>query len=180
LHAAGTELFVRDAASLSSPQKLESATFHVPFSRTAVPVDGIDWPAAIRLYFTAAFVAEVRVTPVTFAETFAASGLLLKDEMALLKTCPFCSSAAFSLSGVAEEKNFSQLAVICAAAPELVPVLPEPLPVALAVDAGVVAAGAEVAADEELLELLGLELLEHAVAVNTATIAPATATPFAR
>jgi len=177
LHAAGTELFVRDAASLSSAQKLVSATFHVPFSSTAVPVDGIDWPAATRLYFTAAWVDEVSVTEVTFAETFVASGLLLKEEMALAKTDPFCSRVAFSLAGVDEEKNFSQLAVICATAAEL---LPTELPVADAVAAGVVAAGAVVAAEVlVLVELVGLEPLEHAVAVSTAMIAPATARPFA-
>jgi hypothetical protein len=89
--------------------------------------------------------------------------------MALAKVEPFCSSATRSLLGVLESKNFSQLALIWAWAPVLLPVL-APLGLAEGVAAAEVA-GADVAGaldDDELL-------LEQAVAARIAAMAPAVA-----
>jgi hypothetical protein len=138
------------------------------------------------LYFTVACVAEVKVTEVTVAEMPCASGLLANVEMALEKAEPFCSSPTRSLVGVEEEKNFSQLALIWASAPLLVPVPLLPVLPALAlalaapalpVDpvAGVVAVAGLVAAGGVDVELP----LEQAVAARIATMAPAVAKPFA-
>jgi len=122
-------------------------------------------PAAVRLYLTVARVDDVTVTDVTLAEIWEASGLLARALSAPENAEPFCSSATRSLVGVDGLKNFSQLAVISAAAPVLVPVA---LADAGAVGEDVVPVG--LAGVDE-----GVELVEHPVAVSTATIAPATA-----
>jgi len=84
-----------------------------------------------------AIVAEVTVTPVTLAPIPFASGSLLNESMAEENELPFCSRATRCESGVLELKNFSQFAVICAAAAEL----PE--------EAGAEEAGAEEAGAED-------------------------------
>jgi hypothetical protein len=68
--------------------------------------------------------------------------------MAVANLLPFCSRATFCAVGVLELKNFSQFALIWAAAPELV-VLPE-----LAVVPELAVGVDVVEVDDELLELL--------------------------
>jgi len=79
---------------LSKPQKTSSPTFQVPFCSTAVPVcplaTGV--PAAVRSYFTLAFVDEVTDTESTFDDTADAIGLLEKAVMAEANSEPFSSS----------------------------------------------------------------------------------------
>ena len=66
--------------------------------------------------------AEFTVTSVTLAPIPLASGKLAKVLMADSNAAPFCSSATFSATGVLAAKNFSQFAVICAAASAVDPV----------------------------------------------------------
>ena len=63
--------------------------------------------------------AEFTTTAVTLAPIPFASGSWVKDWMAEENVGPFCSSSAFSETGVLESKNFSQFAVISAAASRL-------------------------------------------------------------
>ena len=67
-------------------------------------------------------VAEFTVTLVTLAPIPLASGKLAKVLMADSSATPFCSSFTFSVTGVLASKNFSQFAVICAAASAVDPV----------------------------------------------------------
>jgi len=136
------------------------------------------------LNFTVAVLAEVRVTEVTVAESPAASGLAEREEMAPAKAEPFCSSATRSLLGVEEEKNFSQLALIWACAPLLVPAVPPALPVLPALAVPVLLGPADGVAVAEDVAAGGVEedeepLLEQAAAVRIATMAPAVARPLA-
>ena len=98
-------------------------------------------PAAVRSYFTAAWVAEVSVTESTLDETAEASGLAANDVTAEVNSEPFCSRVIRLLFGVAELKKASQLALICAMA-----AAEPPLAAGLALEAG---AGAEVDAGAE-------------------------------
>jgi hypothetical protein len=74
--------------------------------------------------------------------------------MAVANTLPFCSRETFCAVGVLALKNFSQFAVIWAAAPELDPVLELPG-----------AAGDEAAAELDEVEADVLELLLQATTV---------------
>src|SRR4029077_12379448 len=67
-------------------------------------------------------VGEVTVTLVTLAPIPLASGKLAKVLMAASSAAPFCSSFTFSATVVWASKNFSQFAVICAAASAVDPV----------------------------------------------------------
>ena len=60
--------------------------------------------------------ADVTVTAVTLARSRWPAGSLLNAVMAGAKTVPFCSRATRCAVGVLALKNFSQFAVICAAA----------------------------------------------------------------
>jgi len=131
-----------------------------------------DCPAAVRSYFTAAFVAEFSVTESTLEVTAEASGLDEKDLMADANVCPFSSSATRSLFGVDELKNLTQLALIAATSAA------EP-PLAAGVDAEVDAAGADDAAvlavEDEDEEDEDEDELEQAVSA-TASVRPAVGT----
>jgi len=61
-------------------------------------------------------VAELTVTFVTLAPIPLARGKLAKALMADSRAVPFCSSLTLSGMGVLALKNFSQFALICAAA----------------------------------------------------------------
>src|SRR5436190_13851911 len=67
-------------------------------------------------------VAEVTVTLVTLAPIPLANGKLAKVLMADSSAAPFCSSFTLSATVVWASKNFSQFAVICAAASAVDPV----------------------------------------------------------
>jgi hypothetical protein len=67
-------------------------------------------------------VAESTVTLVTLAPIPLARGRVEKALMADSSAAPFCSSLTRYASGVVELKNFSQFAVICAAASAVDPV----------------------------------------------------------
>ena len=126
-----------EEASLSSPQKLESPTFHAPSWYTASPVAPFSTvaPAAWRSYVTVACVDEVTFTESTLAETAEAIGLLAKEATALENVEPSWSRASRWLSGVDELKNFSQLVVMAAAGVEAAGELE--LEVGLALELGV-------------------------------------------
>jgi hypothetical protein len=70
-------MFSSEAPCLSRPQKTSSPTFHTPFWRTEVPVCPVATavPAAVRSYFTFAWLLDVTVTESTFDDTADASGL---------------------------------------------------------------------------------------------------------
>ena len=68
-------------------------------------------------------VADVTVTAVTLAPIPLASGSLANAVMAAVNLLPFCNKETRSAVGVLELKNFSQFAVIWAAAAEFDPVL---------------------------------------------------------
>jgi hypothetical protein len=105
---------------------------------------------------------------VTLAPIPLARGSWAKALMAEVNLLPFCSRAAFCAGVVLALKNFSQFAVICAAAPELLELA----------GADELAAGAE-AAGEEAAELDGdvaadvLELLLQAATATEPGQAPA-------
>src|SRR5215471_16158740 len=108
-------------------------------------------PLAVRLYFTVAEVEEVTVTLVTVAPS-----PLTRWERPLMATAnaaPFCSSATRCEVGVLALKNFSQFAVISAAAAAELPAAED--------DAGADEAGADELDDE-------LELLHAATASASA------------
>ncbi|HEY6787544.1 MAG TPA: hypothetical protein VI365_09550 [Trebonia sp.] len=120
---------------------------------------------------------EVSVTEFTLAAMPAASGLLENEAIAEERAEPFCSRESRLAVGVDELKNASQLVVISAAAPELVPV-PETVAEAVALAE---ALAAVVAADVAVGGVVDgeVELLEQAVAVSATTMAPAIARPVA-
>lgn len=154
---------IAGAPTLSSPQKLESPTFHMPFWYTACPIALFStvWPAAVRSYVTVACVGEMTFTEVTLAETADASGLPANVWTALANFDPSCSNASRALSGVEEPKNFSQLAVMAVVAGDAV----------LVATGELLTAGLVAGADGVVLEL---ELpLEHAV-IAAASIRPST------
>src|ERR1700741_4328623 len=106
---------------VSSPQKLATPTFQVPFWSTAVPVwffsSGV--PPTRMSYFTVACVAEFTVTFLTLAVARAAR---LEPDWLLMteaNCAPFCRSATRLLSEVLALKKASQIAVIAVAAPPL-------------------------------------------------------------
>jgi hypothetical protein len=115
-------------------------------------------PAAVRSYFTFAWLLEVSVTDSTLDETCDARGLAENDEIADENCEPFCSNWTRLLFGVEGLKNACQLAVICAIA-ELPP---DALEVAVADDEVAVAAGAEVAVELELEPLLEQAVIARA------------------
>jgi hypothetical protein len=101
-------------------------------------------------------VAEVAESTVTLLTVAASPGArLIRPLMAPENALPFCSRVTLSELGVLELKNFSQFAVICAAAAEL--------PEEGADDAGADDAGALVAPVDEELEG-ELEVLQAATA----------------
>src|ERR1700752_2157213 len=141
---------------VSSPQKLATPPFQVPFWSSAVPVwffsSGV--PPTRMSYFTVACVAEFTVTFLTLAVARAAR---LEPDWLLMteaNCAPFCRSATRLLSEVLALKNASQLAVIAAAAPAFA------LPVADAVAdvAGAVVAAEDVPAGADEPAELGLPL----------------------
>ena len=124
-----------------------------------------DAPAAVRSYFTAAWVAEVSFTESTLDVTAEASGLEANDETADENSEPFCSRASRLLFGVEELKNSCQLALICAMA-----AAEPPLAAALALEAGADAEDdAGVLGAVEAVEDDELELLEQADIAVTST-----------
>jgi len=101
---------------ISSPQKLVTPTFQVPFCSTAVPVwffsSGV--PPTRMSYFTVAWVGEVTVTLVTLA---VASDARLEPDWLLIPDAnvgPSWSSVTRLLSGVLALKKASQFEVIAA------------------------------------------------------------------
>src|SRR5206468_1592880 len=111
--------------SLSRPQRLPVPTFQVPSWNTDVPfwLDSRADPSDdTMLYVTVALVAEFTVTLVTLDPIPLARGSAAKALMAGSSVVPFCSSLTFSAMGVLELKNFSQFALICAAASAVDPV----------------------------------------------------------
>jgi len=154
-------MFSSEAPCLSNPQNTESPTFHTPFCKTEVPSCPVATavPAAVRSYFTFAWVDEVTETESTLEDTDEASGLAENALIAAANCAPFSSNRTRLAFGVAGLKNASQLAVICATA--------EPpaaaLEVAVAADVVVVvAAGAEVAVELELEPLLEQAVIARA------------------
>jgi hypothetical protein len=135
---------------ISSPQKLATPTFQVPFCSTAVPVwffsSGV--PLTRISYFTVAWVGEVTVTLVTLA---VASDARLEPDWLLMTDAnvgPSWSSVTRLLSGVLALKKASQFAVIAAIVAALA--LDEvPAEAAGDDEAGDVAAGEEVPAGDD-------------------------------
>jgi len=111
LQAAGSDLVPCRA---SSPQKLASATFHVPPCRTAEP----DWffstgvPLSRMSYVTLAWVADVTDTESTFADDAAASAELACALTAAESCWPSSSSVIRLATGSLGLKNAVQFAAI--------------------------------------------------------------------
>jgi hypothetical protein len=106
-------------------------------------------------------VAESTVTLVTVAPIPLARGRVAKVLMADSRAAPFCSSLTLSASGVLELKNFSQFALICAAASAV-----DPVPGLLG--AAEVAAGDDGGALDGEAVVVVLELLQAAIVAASA------------